>query len=88
MTRLITYREMLCSNSDEAADHAGRYARLRRFCAWRHGELPGLPWRSSLSAAGRGSVLAADHWRTELVRLPTGFDVAEACAPTSVVPSS
>ena len=42
---------------------------------------------SYLAAAGRGPVLAADHWRGELARLATRFDVAEACALTFVVPS-
>ncbi len=69
------------------ADCAGRYARLRGVCASRHGERPDLSWHSSLAAARRGLVLAADHWRGELAWLATGFEVAEACALTFVVPS-
>ena len=69
------------------ADCAERYAHVRGVCASRHGERPDLPWHSSLAAADRGPALAGDHWRDEQARLATGFDVAEACALTFVVPS-
>ena len=62
------------------ADYAGRCARLRGVCASRHGERPDLPWHSSLTAAGRAPVLAADHWRGELARLATDCDPADAIA--------